>query len=228
MRDGGVLGFNSHYSYVFDTQWADLLTHVNTIEEDKADIIQQLIRKVSCAKFIQLSKDEQVKVLRDAGIEDINCKIILDSLPSDFPLLKGAGYVVVQSARSLGLPVCVKPFLHSWMEDEYALKDFSQPFVQEDYLNYEGDGVYNPNVLMFGDATCRYKPEDITWCQELLYHQPAGAALIYGNKESLGIWYKCAAILIRIPKWGDYRQKLAAMSTGKRKLKQVVQMKMGW
>ena len=39
MRDGGVLGFNSHYSYVFDTQWADLLAHINTIE-DKADIIQ--------------------------------------------------------------------------------------------------------------------------------------------------------------------------------------------
>ena len=28
MRDGGVLGFNSHYSYVFDTQWADLLAPI--------------------------------------------------------------------------------------------------------------------------------------------------------------------------------------------------------
>ena len=35
MRDGGMLGFNSHYSYVFDTQWADLLAHINTIV-DKA------------------------------------------------------------------------------------------------------------------------------------------------------------------------------------------------
>ena len=31
MRDGGVLDFNSHYSYVFDIQWADLLAHINTI-----------------------------------------------------------------------------------------------------------------------------------------------------------------------------------------------------
>ena len=33
MHDGGVLGFNSHYSYVFDTQWADLLAYINTIED---------------------------------------------------------------------------------------------------------------------------------------------------------------------------------------------------
>ena len=46
MHDGGVLGFNSHYSYVFDTQWADLLAHINT-NEDKADTIVQLSRKTS-------------------------------------------------------------------------------------------------------------------------------------------------------------------------------------
>ena len=55
MRDGGVLGFNSHYSYVFDTQWADLLAHVNIIG-DKADIIEQLNKKTSCDKFVHLSK----------------------------------------------------------------------------------------------------------------------------------------------------------------------------
>ena len=214
MRDGGVLGFNSHYSYVFDTQWADLLAPINTIE-DKATTIKRLNSNVSCDKFIHLSKDEQVKVLRGVGIEDINCKQILAALPSDFPLLKGADFIVVESAKSLGLPICVKPFLHSWMEDKYALKDFSQPFVQEEYLNYEGDGIYDPNVLMFGDATCRYKPGDITWCQELSYHQPAGAALVYGNEKSLGVWYKSAAILIRIPKWSNYRQKLIAISMGK-------------
>ena len=41
VHDGGVLGFNSHYSYVFDTQWADILTNINTTE-DKVDTIQQL------------------------------------------------------------------------------------------------------------------------------------------------------------------------------------------
>ena len=120
-------------------------------------------------------------MLRDAGIEDINSKLLLDSLPSDFALLKGADYIVVESAKSLGLPVCVKPFLHCWMEDKYALKDFSQPFVQEEYLNYEGDGVYNANVLMFGDATCRYKP-----CRG--HHMVSGAIVSSTSWSSCNIW----------------------------------------
>lgn len=56
-------------------------------------------------------------------------------------------------------------------------------------------------LQMFGDATCRYNPQDITWCQELTFHQPAGALMHYGNEADL--WYKSAAILIRIPKCSD-------------------------
>ena len=43
MQDGGVLGLNSHYSYVFDTQWADFLARINTIE-GKTDTIEQFVR----------------------------------------------------------------------------------------------------------------------------------------------------------------------------------------
>ena len=117
MHDGGVLGFNSHYSYVFDTQWADLLAPINTTK-DKADIIQLLNRKVSCVQFLHLSKDQQVKILGRAGIEDVSCKQILDVLPSSLPLLNGADYIVVESAKSLGLPVCVKPFLSSEVHED--------------------------------------------------------------------------------------------------------------
>ena len=67
---------------------------------------------------------------------------------------------------------------------------------------------------MFGEATCVCKPKCITWCQKLSYHQPAGAALMYGNEVTLGVWYKSAAILIRIPKWSEFRRKLIAISTG--------------
>ena len=215
MRDGGVLGFNSHYSYVFDTQWTDLLAHINTIE-DKADTIQQLNRRVSCDKFMHLSRDEQVKVLRDAGIEDVNCKQILDALPSEFPLLKGADCIVAESAKSLGLPVCVKPFLTNYTYDEnfkYALKDFVQQFP---VFEYQEEDLINDefrNLKMFGDATCRYKPQDITWCLKLSLGQPTGASCVYGN-ESLELRYKSAAILIRVPKWSEYRQKLIAISIG--------------
>ena len=212
MRDGGVLGFNSHYSYVFDTQWADLLTPINTIE-DKAATVKQLNYSVPCDNFMQLSKDEQVKVLREAGIEDVNCQQILDALPSDFPLLKGADYIVAEGAKSLGLPVCIKPFLSNNRHDEdeifvYAFKKFSQHMVEKD-----DEGRFDP-LQMFGDALSRFKARDITWCQKLFYHQPAGATIHYGNEATLDLWYKSAAILIRIPKWSEFRQRLIAVSTG--------------
>ena len=215
MRDGGVLGFNSHYSYVFDTQWSDLLAHINTIE-DKGDTIRQLNEKVLSDKFVHLSKDEQVEVLKCAGIEDVTCNKILGALPSGFPLLKGADYIVVESARSLQLPICVKPFLDHDAADgvfKYGLKDFSHVFPVGDEM--ESDFEHQLESLqLFGDAVCRCKSQDITWCQELVYHQPAGAALHYGNEATVDLWYKSAAILIRIPKWNNYRQKLIAISTG--------------
>ena len=218
MRDGGVLGFNSHYSYVFDTQWADLLAHVNIIG-DKADITEQLNKKTSCDKFVHLSKDEQVKILGEAGIEDVNCKQILAAVPSDFPLLKGADYIVAESAKSLGLPVCVRPFLGQDYTHDcflYGLKDFSNVFHSGDMDRVFGED-YDKDVeclQVFGKAICRCKSQDITWCQKLVCHQPAGAVLAYGNQAYLDLWYKSAAILIRIPKWSEYRQKLIAISTG--------------
>ena len=219
MRDGGVLGFNSHYSYVFDTQWADLLAPINTTK-DKADIIQQL-NSSACNKFVHLSKDEQVKILKEAEIEDVNCKQILDALPADFPLLKGADYIVVESAKSLGLPVCVKPFLSNATHDNnlmYALKDFSLLFAEEkDGISADESHVHKLEHLeVFGEAVCRYKPQDITWCQEVLYHQPAAvtAAFTELGSADLKVWYKSAAILIRIPRWSTYREKLIAISSG--------------
>ena len=213
MRDGGVLGFNSHYSYVFDTQWADLLAHINTIE-DKAGTIKELSRKTSCDKFVQLNKDEQLKILRDVGIGDVSCKQILAAVPSDFPLLKGADYIVVESAESLGLPVCVKPFLSDGTNQHfhYSLKDFSHVFTSGDCKFY--DRLHEFECLnLFRNAVCRWKQQNITWCQRLVCHQPAGAIGAYGNDGAL-VWYKSAAILIRIPKWSEYRQKLIAISTG--------------
>ena len=157
-----------------------------------------------------------MKILGEAGIEDFNCKLILAAVPSDFPLLKGADYIVAESAKSLGLPVCVKPFVSNDYAENgflYALKDFSNMFPKEDMSHYnysEDDKCWH----LFGDALCRCDSPDITWCQECVYHQPAGVVLTYGNEPSLDVWYKCAVILIRIPKWSEYRQKLIAISTG--------------
>lgn len=129
--------------------------------------------------------------------------------------------------------VCVRPFLSHHIYDgnfNYALKDFSVLFVtnnnEYDGLDYDKSCVHAlVSLQMFGDVTCRYRPQDITWCQELLYHEPAAATAVYKNTDtpdflaygkdpSLVLWYKSAAILIRIPKWSNYRQKLIAISTG--------------
>ena len=91
--------------------------------------------------------------------------------------------------------------------NNYALKDFSQSFAKNDEMdeNYQEQRTC---LQMFGDATCRYKPQDITWCLQLSRGQAAGAALHYGNEASLNLWYKSAAILISIPKWSEYRRRL--------------------
>ena len=157
-------------------------------------------------------------MLRDVGINDVHCQQILDALPSDFPLLKGADYIVVESAKSLGLPVCVKPFVdNDYREDQdfcYAFKEFSQCMYEDD-IPGDVNLCYDVEPLqMFGNALSICKAQDITWCQELSYHQPAGAAYHYGNEASVDLWYKSAAILIRIPKWSEFRQRLIAISTG--------------
>ena len=215
---------------MFDTQWADLLIPVNTIQ-DKAAIIKQLDRIVPCEKFIQLSEDEQAKVLRDARIEDVDCKKVMDALPSDCPLLKGADYIIVESAKSLGLPVYIKPFLSNNRNDGnfcYALKYFSQGFVkyykhiesfQNDFRLLFDDALEQnrkvDTLQMFGNVLSRFKTQDIIWCQKLLHHQLAGATNCrHDGISSLDLWYKSAAILIKIPKWSEFCQKLVAISTG--------------
>ena len=43
-----------------------------------------------------------------------------------------------------------------------------------------------------------------------MYHQPAGVTM-YGSLAKLDLWYKSAAILIKIPKWSEFCH---AVSTG--------------
>ena len=130
---------------------------------------------------------------------------------------------MVESAKSLGLPVCVKPFLSDqqrFADDsnynaQYALKDFSKLFCKSDEIGEHEYGTNQAYLKLFGKAVCRYNEQDITWCQKLSCHQPTAAAVKYGNKATLKVWYKSAALLIRIPNWSNYyRQKLTKISTG--------------
>ena len=87
--------------------------------------------------------------------------------------------------------------------------DFSQCMSLKDCYNEE-NGEFDP-LQIFGDDICRFKSQGITWCQNLLYHQPA---MRYKDVVSLDLWYKSAASLIRIPKWSEFHQRLIAISTG--------------
>jgi len=122
---------------------------------------------------------------------DVDVKEILQLVPSSYPVLKGTDYVVFSSAKVLGLPVHAKPLLEYWNYDdpistEYALKDFSAGYVAKDldYDNYDcrlGQCV----LTMFGENTCQYNPDDITWCEPPQYNQPAGVISYYGNQETM-------------------------------------------
>ena len=48
----------------------------------------------------------------------------------------------------------------------------------------------------------------------LSYHQSDAAAIAYRNASYLVLWYNSAAILIKIPKWSGYQQKLITVSMG--------------
>jgi len=227
MRDGGVLGFKCHYSYVFDIQWADLLAFT-----DGKDQILSSLDRLPLKWFVSYSASERVEVLRRCGIDDAIITQILDVIPSTFPRLKGGDYIVFESAKLLKLPVHVKPFLDRKDDDYetgkqaygYALKDFSSRFGKGGFdSNYElpcwglpdkDDDISKEDAIAFmlfeGDA-CKYDLSDITWCQDWKWYfddrdvgaEPCGALGHYGNELAVSIWYKLAVILIGIPKWGD-------------------------
>ncbi|XP_065886728.1 uncharacterized protein [Dysidea avara] len=62
MREGGVLGFNTHYSYTFDLQWADVLGNTQ-LTVDKVKVVTKL-QKFPIQQFINQSPAEQELTLK--------------------------------------------------------------------------------------------------------------------------------------------------------------------
>ena len=220
MRDGGVLGFNTRYSYTIDLQctWADLLVNIKFIA-DKTEVITKL-QQCPIQKFINKSHNEQQYCLSGVGITGTDMEKVLHvvSDPTYHPRLKGADYIIFYSAKLLGLPVHIKPLLMS-IPDKHmnlALTDDSDDFHTLDIV-YEASSkevVYK----LFGPNLCQYTQGDITWCQQPRYNQPAGVAGYcpgrsgFDQEAHLDLWYKDSFILIGIPKWSECRQQLVTMS----------------
>ena len=111
MRDGGVLGFNIHYSYTFDLQWTDLFVNIN-FSVGKAEIISKL-QNCPIKEFISKSHIDQERKLKEVRITGSDREKILQFIYSS-PIhlkLKGADYIIFNSAKLLGLHVHIKPVL---------------------------------------------------------------------------------------------------------------------
>ena len=218
MREGGVLGFNTHYSYIFDFLWADLL--VNTqLTVDKTEVITKL-QQYPVQQFIELSPAAQELKLKEVGIADTDIVNILHSVSglSMCPRLKGADYIIFNSAKFIGLPVHIKPLIQEMPPSEYSRKDValrnSHDFKYElSYYDTKGYGTHQL-LRLFGDNLCQFNDKDITWCLQPQYTQPAAAMMCYGNEPYLEMWYKAAVILIGIPYWSECRQQLVVQSEG--------------
>ena len=212
MPGGGILGFNCHYSYVFDIHWDDLMVNAK-FSGDKMDIVKKL-EQIPTQQFVCSSATQQKSILENLQLVDADVKEILQLVPSSYPILKGTDYIVFNSAKVLGLPVHVKPLLEYQNENvristEYALKDFSAGFVATDNGHEYADCKLGQCVLnMFGKNACQYNPDDITWCEPPQYNQPAGAISYYGNQETIILSYKAGVILIGVPEWSESRQQI--------------------
>lgn len=131
-------------------------------------------------------------------------------------LLKGADRLVYLVAKSLGLSVFVKPVIFDedlfYTESSHLLSKFSR-FKPLDSLTCIEMGEHTKNIkLLFGvDA---HRTKYITWCQNISAGdgELAAAALHYGNEHSISLFYRTAAILVGIPKWGEYRRRCSSTS----------------
>jgi len=214
MRDGGILGYECCYSYVFDIHWGDLLAFT----EGKDQILSKLDRHLPLKRIISYNKLKQVEVLKKFSIDDTVITQILDVIPSSFPRLKGGDSVVFESAKLLNLPVCVKHFLNQTDDEDgygFAFKSLSYGQFKDsgEDMFVDDDPRLEPEFtasLLFGDTACKYKLSDITWCNKKRFSwyqcnpqaDPCGAVACYGN-HGMEMWYQHAVILMSIPRWSD-------------------------
>lgn len=133
-------------------------------------------------------------------------------------LLKGADRMVYSVARYLGLSVFVKPIIETSSFMSWCLLSKFTPFKSNSNHSEEDEATTMEELFEVDVHVAKY----ITWCQDINKSdkEPAGAALCYGNEYSLSVYYKTVAILVGIPKWGEYRRSCASGETESHQLKQ--------
>ena len=198
------------YNLYSNTQ-QDMLGTVHTVDLTSSPFCSELHSAVSNAHF-----------MRDGGVLGFGCHYTyvfkdLNEAKNLPCILKGADRIVFVTAKSLGLPVVVKP----------VGKDGDAKFVLPEFtkfdcgVRYYEDDEESPveetfkEILGLSTICCATK---ITWCQPLTQWLPAAAyaAYAYSNDISCEAIYEAAAILVGVPKWGE-RQIEASEMGRKRK-----------
>jgi len=244
MHNGGVLGFNTRYSYTFDMEWANLLANTK-FTVDKSEIIRKL-QECPLQEFMYKPPIVQESDLKKVGIirGDKDKIIHVVSGLCCHPQFKGADYIVFNSAKLLGIPVQVRPLLKSVDRYDYDNDDYCDSYYPYDDSDDDSDNDVNDTISsdsksqerfalrnsdnfrheiqrdysqkkeetkdrvfrLFGKNACQFKDEDITWCQQPQYNQPAGVTRRGIPWSTIDMWYKAAVILIGIPSWNEFRQ----------------------
>ena len=91
----------------------------------------------------------------------------------------------------------------------YLLSKFSS--FKTSFFEGDSESINSHELVQKLTNRPTYSDEQITWCQELTYWQPAGAGIVYGNDASGRTFYQAASIFVGIPKWGRKRKGYASI-----------------
>ncbi len=128
-------------------------------------------------------------------------------------MLKGADNMIYQAAKSIGLTVNIRMAATARDDGMFCEKDVyllpaycSKPGAPRSWM---ADDCPQDDIMtsIFGGAPEESK--NIFWCRENFRWIHRTSLSVQGNQSTTANFYQAAAILVTIPKWGEYRQRQA-------------------
>jgi hypothetical protein len=128
-------------------------------------------------------------------------------------MLKGADAVIFAVAQQLGLRTS---FVHVYSGDSWR-GEYLEEDKEVDTLKaletstfgytYEEHGINHLRIVFELSGGIRY--DDVTWCIEpeagTSWHEVGKVGAAYGNEPSIEVHYCVAALVVKVPEWGEER-----------------------
>ena len=127
--------------------------------------------KIHRYKHLYAKTQSKRSTLEKFKIKETAAQHILNVIPSTFPRMKGASFIVFESTKLLNIPAHIKPILS--LDDcgyGYALKEFNSDFevyVHDEYNDTIPDDLTLNDYLAKNTSkgnVCKYRQSSITWC----------------------------------------------------------------